>query len=810
MNCRSITYTINRIINFIGSKMRLTVLALFILSINVEGQICVGEPGKLLWECYDKIYDDEMSELRAAYNYPIRPVITKTIYKTKSPLNYNNYIGSRIRGYIQLATTETVEFNITGNQKVEFHLSTDDQPDNLQLQASTPNETNIEEHDKYPEQTSQMVTLQGGQFYYFEILHVESTGGDFAYLYWKNPLVDANSYNIITEEFLWGIGCTEDCEPSGTPCDDGDPTTSDDIEDGFCNCLGKKETTNTCIGERSKVKIYRYDNIPGGDLNDLYEAASFPATPDFSEVTDFLGKPSANIMNETGAMIQGYLTVPVTGNYKFNVTGDDETILFVSSDDDPANKQAHQCFVSSWTYMTEHDKFIWQSTSNIYMETGKYYYFEINEKEGSGSEHYSAFWQTPFTDEGQWKRIPATYVYAYDCEIACIEEGVPCDDGDPFTNNDQYDANCECVGTPCEAEDCDSPLANYIPYAKCDVTDLLDNNEENNWLSCNISTNPNSIYGDGHWIMYDMGQRHELHESHFWNYNVEGSTNQGFQSVAIDYSIDGETWTNFGNYNWPLATGEDAYSGFAGPDFMGTYAQYILITSLDAGECRGLGKSSFTAVLCPLAGTACDDLEKYTVNDQYDENCECVGTPIEINDCLEEFVILGDSTIYNSNHSASNNVNSISLVAENNVVGFVGGKSVVLEPGFETGPDAIFIATIDPCEEARAAEALKIKTREEENAERQRKRKEDELAGLQIIDHDENLYQTIRFFLPKGGQTKLEIVLNEKALYTLIDHNYRNAGLYDKIIRTQKLESGVYQIRLTSGEGVEVERLVVK
>ena len=786
------------------------ILFCFLILPQSNAQICVGDSGVLLWECYDKIYDDELSELRAAYDYPTHPVVTKNIYKTKSPYNYNNYIGSRIRGFIQLPETETVEFNVTGNQKVEFYLSSNDQVENLQLEANTPDYTNTEEHDKYPEQTSQLITLQGGQFYYFELLQVETTGSDFVYLYWKNPQVNADTYTIITEDYIWGVGCTDECPSAGTACDDGDATTSDDMEDGFCHCIGSKETTNTCIGDRAKVQVYRYDTIPGGDLNDLYEAATFPGTPDYSELLDFVGIPSQNNMNESGAMLQGYLTVPVTGNYKFNVTGDDETILFISSDDDPANKQAHQCFVSSWTYMTEHDKFIWQSTGNIYMEKNKYYYLEINEKEGSGSEHYSAFWQTPFTEEGQWKRIPTTYFYDYECEIACIEEGTTCDDGDPFTNNDQYDDNCECHGTPCTGPDCDSPLANYVPYAKCDITDNIDNNEENNWLSCTTITNPNTIYGDSHWIMYDMGQRHELYQTYFWNYNVAGETDKGFQSVAIDYSVDGISWSNYGNYTWPLATGEGAYAGFAGPDLMGTYAQYILITSLDAGECRGLGKSSFTAVLCPLAETECDDLDKYTVNDKYNDNCECIGTPIEINDCIEEIVALGDSTLYDSQHSASQDVSSISQIAENNVVGFVGGKSVVLEPGFETGPEAIFIATIDPCEEAKAAAIIEIRTRAQKLAERQEQRKQDELAGLQVIADENSDYQTIRFFLPTAGKTKLEILQSEKVLYTLIDHKYSNTGVYDKVIRTKRMASGVYQVRLTSDNGVEVERLVVE
>jgi len=43
--------------------------------------------------------------------------------------------------------------------------------------------------------------------------------------------------NISLEE----VDCTvqpPQCDPAGTPCDDGNPTTENDIEDGNCNCAG--------------------------------------------------------------------------------------------------------------------------------------------------------------------------------------------------------------------------------------------------------------------------------------------------------------------------------------------------------------------------------------------------------------------------------------------------------------------------------------------------------------------------------------------------------------------------------------------
>src|SRR5690606_26942998 len=103
-----------------------------------------------------------------------------------------------------------------------------------------------------------------------------------------------------------------------------------------------------------------------------------------------------------------------------------------------------------------------------------------------------------------------------------------------------------------------------------------------------------------------------------WNYNVAGQTQFGFQMVAIDYSEDGDSWQNLGSYVWPLATGENGYGGFNGPDFHGIKARYILINSMDdTTTCRGLSKVAFQAVKCPLMDTPCDDQDPDTSDDKY-------------------------------------------------------------------------------------------------------------------------------------------------------------------------------------------------
>ena len=770
---------------------------------KLNTQICVGDPGKVQWECWNGLYAAEFSELSALEFYPQRPDITQTLYSLSAPPNYDNYMGCRMSGFIHLPVTDSVIFNITGNRRARFLLSTTTSPNNLVMRASVPDWTNENEYTKYPEQTSVKIKLLANEYYYFELEYVEDSGSDHCRLYWKNIITSNTTWNIITAAYINDVGCKPAlCPNRGTPCDDNNPNTTGETEDGHCHCVGKPVTSNTCVGIRSLIQSYRYNDIAGSTLNDLYASANFPAIPNTSSVLPWLGTKSESQVSNVGDMVQGYLTVPVTGNYKFNVTGDDMAILFLSSDHNPDNKQAHQMLVSGWTYMTEHNKYIYQSTSNIYLEAGQFYYFELNHKEGTGSEHFGAFWQTPFSPPGVWKRIPSYYLYDYGCDIACIPQGTICDDGNPFTNNDQYNGSCECAGTPCSGPDCDSPLANYIPFEKCGLTDQLDNNPANNWLSCQVINNPNPARNRSHWIMYDLGVRHQLISAHIWNYNVLNQVGNGFQGVSVDYSTDGVSWVGVGQYNWPLATGESGYGGFNGPDLSGIFARYLLITSMDdTTTCRGLGKVAFKAVVCPPDGTPCDDQNPLTINDVYN-SCNCVGQNFLKNECNDTNLALGNVMLYTDVFSAVQYVNAVSTISENNKVSFIGGKSIILEPGFKTQPNAIFLASIDTCETNAVSEMARTSNQSDIM-------KLQEEFDLMLISVPNTDMVDIHFNVKSPGKVVLKLTgINE--LYTLVDNEYQSKGFYRKRIRTKKLIDATYLVTLQTSESVISEKLSIE
>ncbi|MEM9546870.1 MAG: T9SS type A sorting domain-containing protein [Bacteroidota bacterium] len=114
------------------------------------------------------------------------------------------------------------------------------------------------------------------------------------------------------------------------------------------------------------------------------------------------------------------------------------------------------------------------------------------------------------------------------------------------------------------------------------------------WVSCMETESPNIKRDPGHWIMYDFGDQYSLHGSTIWNFNVPDSTQRGMQDIVIDYSNDGQNWTEVAEFTVPEAPGSSIYQGADGPDFDGIVARYVLISVLNNyGDATCVGMSEF-------------------------------------------------------------------------------------------------------------------------------------------------------------------------------------------------------------------------
>ncbi len=110
------------------------------------------------------------------------------------------------------------------------------------------------------------------------------------------------------------------------------------------------------------------------------------------QLTQF--ETTANFGDNYGTRVRGYICPPTTGNYTFWIAGDDNTELWLSTSDNPANKV--KIAYSNWTSWREWTKYASQKSAAIGLEAGKKYYIEALHKEAyGGGDGVTVGWQLP-------------------------------------------------------------------------------------------------------------------------------------------------------------------------------------------------------------------------------------------------------------------------------------------------------------------------------------------------------------------------------------------------------------------------------
>jgi len=95
-----------------------------------------------------------------------------------------------------------------------------------------------------------------------------------------------------------------------------------------------------------------------------------------------------------GTRLRGYVTAPLTGNCTFWIASDDNSELYLSTSEDPANK-AVIASVASFTGSREWTKYTSQTSAPQALAAGRRYYIEVLQKEGAGGDNVAVGWQRP-------------------------------------------------------------------------------------------------------------------------------------------------------------------------------------------------------------------------------------------------------------------------------------------------------------------------------------------------------------------------------------------------------------------------------
>lgn len=163
--------------------------------------------------------------------------------------------------------------------------------------------------------------------------------------------------------------------------DKGDSTISDTVHVTINGCT----PAGLITGEG-------YTNIPGARVSDLTSNPAYPGSPSITAQLNTF--EYANIGNNYGGRLRGYICAPLTGNYTFYIASDDQAGLFLSTNDDSANKVLIAYNVTptgyrNWTNTPT------QKSAPIRLVQGARYYIETLHKQATGANYLSVGWVLP-------------------------------------------------------------------------------------------------------------------------------------------------------------------------------------------------------------------------------------------------------------------------------------------------------------------------------------------------------------------------------------------------------------------------------
>ncbi|EDY83729.1 conserved hypothetical protein [Verrucomicrobiia bacterium DG1235] len=399
-----------------------------------------------------------MDDLINDPRYPDSPDILDTIDSFDTPRNWADYYGTRVRGYLIPPVGGDYQFFVSADDYARVSINTTSQSfDGLAQIIDLEGNASYLRWDQRESQASEIIRLNAGQAYPIEMLHREKSGGDHAVLAWKIPGSDeievisgnylapaevapAVSKNLIViapndvhqrwpqntvdlrgraiDQVFGPESLATRWEQASGPgkltfsssvsletnvhasepgeylihlyASDG----SEEILDTMTLTIDPALSTRTGAATRSK-----FTDISGSRVIDLIDSEKFPNAPDEFGPLSQLDTELNSDGDTYGTLVTGFIHPPVSGNYRFSVTGDDWAEVWLSPNESPESK-AMICFTPRATDQYEWDMYPeYQTSTEITLEAGEKYYIEIRHKEHSWRDHFAVAWLRPDQDE---------------------------------------------------------------------------------------------------------------------------------------------------------------------------------------------------------------------------------------------------------------------------------------------------------------------------------------------------------------------------------------------------------------------------
>lgn len=160
--------------------------------------------------------------------------------------------------------------------------------------------------------------------------------------------------------------------------------------------------------EPGQVEVRYYDNLLGTDIATMTSAPKFPDNPDEVGVLTSLEDPE-NRAEDYGSYVRGFISPPASGQYRFFLSANDKAEFWLSVSESPDDASLI-ALVPGWTSVNQFTKYSSQTSSYVTLDSGQRYYFEVLQKEGSGSDHFAVAWEGPGISQ---QIVGSDYIYSW-------------------------------------------------------------------------------------------------------------------------------------------------------------------------------------------------------------------------------------------------------------------------------------------------------------------------------------------------------------------------------------------------------------
>lgn len=144
----------------------------------------------------------------------------------------------------------------------------------------------------------------------------------------------------------------------------------------------------TCSATGSITRDF-WANVTGGTISSIPITTTPTST---TTLSSFEGPSQAG--DSYGSRIRGYICPPVSGEYTLWIASDNNSELWLSNTDQPANK-VKIAFVSGYTSSRQWTKYATQKSAAINLTAGTKYYIEAMHIEGTQGDNLAVGWQLP-------------------------------------------------------------------------------------------------------------------------------------------------------------------------------------------------------------------------------------------------------------------------------------------------------------------------------------------------------------------------------------------------------------------------------